>query len=347
VTSFVIDCVRSPSTAAMRAAGVVGLTRYLSWTNRDSLGKVIHQAEFDRLIGDGFGLALNWEYAANDWLGGAAAGLAHGKEAVRQARALGYPAGCAIYGSADLDMTLAQWNGAGKAYAREYSATVRGAGYRPGPYGPSDVLTWCRDAGYADVYWQAGMSTAWSGHRNASAWPGANLRQRRQVYVGGVDCDYNDILTGDWGQHQRGHTPTGAKTMTTMDELNAEMTEVESGAVNKRNALIWWVRALADQDDKLIADTSISFGRPPFPGLTQIAAALTAVAMDAKAAAHLAPVALTDEQAKAFTDQITAQVQAGLEAIGKKFDDRFAKLEAAAAAALEAMSAVLAPPKAP
>jgi hypothetical protein len=335
VTGFVIDCISSPSIAAMRGAGVAGLTRYLSWLNRDSLHKVIHQPEFDVLLDAGFGLALNWEYAATDWLGGADAGRAQAVEAVRQAKALGYPPGAAIYGSADFDMTLAQWNAAGRGYAAAFSGGVRAGGYLPGVYGPWDVLTWCRDAGLMTRFWQAGMSTAWSGHRNANAWPGAHLRQRRQVTVGGADCDYNDILQPDWGQYQRGTFPKGTSMALAPNELD-----------------------LLQQSVTVLGDAyaaSVKAGDKPVLSIgAQIAAlydllvrqhSLVQIAMDAKAAASLAPVALTDEQAKAFTDQITAQVQAGLEAIGAKLDDRFAKLEAAGATALEAASAVLAPPK--
>jgi hypothetical protein len=201
----VIDCITSPPVDAMRAAGVTGLSRYLSWADdRDTLHKVIHQQEFDSLHAARFDILLNWEYAATDWLGGAAAGQAHGTEAVRQARALGYPAGCAIAGSADFDMTLTQWNGAGRAYAQAYSAAVRAGGYRAGVYGSWDVLTWCRDTGWFGMYWQAGLATGWSGGRNAQLWPGAHLRQRSTGTIGGVDVDVNDIIQADYGQYRGG-----------------------------------------------------------------------------------------------------------------------------------------------
>lgn len=214
--TIVIDATTAPPVDAMRAAGVVGLCRYLSWlyrwggtTHTYINPKVIQRPEFDRLHAAGFDIALNWEYDAADWLGGSSAGTAHAAEAVRQAHALGYPAGRVIIGSADFDMTASQWSGAGRAYAAAFSAGVLAGGYLPGVYGPWDVLTWCRDAGLMRVFWQAGMSTAWSGGRNASPWPGAHLRQRRQIYIGGVDCDANDILIADYGQYRAGATLTG------------------------------------------------------------------------------------------------------------------------------------------
>lgn len=195
----VIDCVKSPPEDAMRAAGVVGVVRYLSLPQANTAWKRVTQAEYDRLRAAGFDIVLNWEYAANDWLGGAPAGKAHAAEAVKQARALGYPAGCAIPGSADLNMTLTQWNAAGKAYAQTYSAIVRDGGYVAGVYGPWDVLTWCQQLGGFGMFWQS-MSTSWSGGRNAQLWPGAHLRQRRSGFVGGFDVDFNDIIQANYGQ---------------------------------------------------------------------------------------------------------------------------------------------------
>lgn len=197
----VIDCVKSPPVDAMRAAGVTGLLRYLSWTgSRDTLGKVIHQPEYDQLRAAGFDLVLNWEFSASDWLGGASAGQAHAAEAVRQASALGYAAGCAIPGSADFNMTLSQWNTSCASYARAYSQGIRAGGYVAGVYGPWDVLTWCQQLGGFGMFWQS-MSTAWSGGRNAHQWPGAHLWQRRSGFVGGFGVDFNDVLQADWGQY--------------------------------------------------------------------------------------------------------------------------------------------------
>jgi hypothetical protein len=170
---------------------------------------VIHQDEFNRLHAAEFDILLNWEYSADDWLGGAAAGQAHGTEAARQARALGYPTGRAIPGSADFDMTLSQWNGAGRAYAQAYSGAVRAGGYLPGVYGSWDVLTWCRDTGWFGMYWQAGLATGWSGGRNAQLWPGAHLRQRRTGTIAGVDVDFNDIIQADYAQYRGGSGMAG------------------------------------------------------------------------------------------------------------------------------------------
>src|SRR6266571_2929759 len=228
--SFVIDCTQSPSVDSMKAAGVSGVCRYLSWlfrwggtTHSYVNPKVIQKPEFDSLINGDLGVLLNWEYDEHDWLGGSDAGKAHATEAVRQAKLLGLPPGmgCAIPGSCDFDITLGQWKASGQHYAREYSAVMRGEGFLPGPYGPYDLLTWVRDAGYGDMYWQAGMSTSWSGGRNANLWPGAHLRQRRHVTIGGLDCDYNDIIQTNYGQYGKGFD------VATLDEILTKLSWVD------------------------------------------------------------------------------------------------------------------------
>jgi hypothetical protein len=206
---IVVDCTSTPSVAALRAAGVVGVTRYLAPLPN---AKIITKAEFDRLIAGRISVALNWEHAANDWLGGGKAGTAHATEAIRQARALGYPGGHVIIGSADFDMTLSQWNSVGHSYAMEFASTLVSDGYLPGVYGPSDVLGWCQRLGIFREFWQAGMSKGWSGGRNAARWPGAHLRQLRGDTFGGVEVDVNEILKADYGQYQPWAATTAATT---------------------------------------------------------------------------------------------------------------------------------------
>lgn len=189
--------------AALHAAGVSDVCRYLCYLPVGDW-KVITKGEYDELVRAGIGVTLNWELAATDWAHGESTGHAHGTEAVRMAKALGYPAGCTIIGSADFDMDRSTWDNTARFYCRGFSNAIRGGGYRPGVYGPWDVLTWVRDSGLMDVFWQAGMSTAWSGGRNRNAWPGTHLRQRRHITVAGQDCDANDIHIPTWGQMRAG-----------------------------------------------------------------------------------------------------------------------------------------------
>lgn len=197
--SIVVDYTARIVPAALHAADVSGVCRYLSPLIEDTAWKRITLGEYRELVGAGIDVTLNWEYDARDWLGGTARGGSHGSQAAAQARTLGYPAGKVIVGSADFDMSRTEWASAGEDYAAAFAAAVRAGGYRPGVYGPWDVLTWVRDAQLMDAFWQAGMSTAWSQGRNARAWPGAHLRQRGHKTVGGQDTDWNEILIPNWG----------------------------------------------------------------------------------------------------------------------------------------------------
>lgn len=196
--SIVVDYTKRIDPTALKSAGVIGVCRYLSLPQPNTDWKRIGQAEYDELKRTGFKVTLNFEYAADDWLGGATAGRSHGTVAVVEAGKLGYPKGSVIVGSADFDMSASQWLASGKAYATAYRDTVRSGGYRPGVYGPWDVLGWCKSLGY-DAFWQAGMSTDWSFGRNAKPWPGAHLIQRGHTTIGGVDTDWSEIkITPLW-----------------------------------------------------------------------------------------------------------------------------------------------------
>jgi hypothetical protein len=169
-------------------AGISGVCRYLSYLPNP---KVIRSAEYHELTNAGYVVLLNWEFDSHDW--NTAHGTDHAREAVNQAKALGYPAGSIIPGSADFDMTLSQWNTTGHRYALDFAAGIRLGGYRAGVYGPYDVLSWCRSTGVFDFYWQAGMSFKWSGGRNKDVWAGVNLRQARHATVDGQDVDINTV----------------------------------------------------------------------------------------------------------------------------------------------------------
>lgn len=183
---------------ALRNAGVVGVCRYLSWPPGTG-AKVIQKAEYDELVSAGIRVTLNWEFRADDWLGGASAAQLHAAEAVRQAKALGYPKGEVIIGSADFNMSASQWSMAGRAYAVAFANGIRAGGFRPGVYGPYNVLQWVSELGVMDAFWQAGMSWAWT--NNNKVWPGAHLFQHAHLTIGGIDTDYNDILiTPLWGK---------------------------------------------------------------------------------------------------------------------------------------------------
>lgn len=180
-----LDYTEEIAPPALTAAGATVVFRYLSWLpNR----KVIGAAEYARLVGAGLTVVLNWEFRATDWLGGAAVAIMHATEAVRQARALGYPSGHALIGSCDMDT----WGPATQAYADAFRDTVHRGGYAAGVYGATDALDYCTAHGYG-VLWQS-MSTAFSRGANAHQHPRANYWQKGTRTVAGVSCDWSLII---------------------------------------------------------------------------------------------------------------------------------------------------------
>ena len=183
------------SPSALLANKVTGVCRYLSWLPNP---KVIQQEEYNTLVNGGIRVVLNWEYDGLDWLGGASAARSQALEAIRQAKALGYPPGSPIPGSADFDMTHTQWTSVCRDYAMTYGGALVDAGYRPGVYSSYDVLGWCRYETPFDWWTWQSMSTAYSQRRNAMQWDGVNLWQKSQASIAGVSVDLSTVVT-EWG----------------------------------------------------------------------------------------------------------------------------------------------------
>lgn len=180
--------------AELKAAGITAVGRYVGYG-----GKVIQKAEYDELIAGGIAVFLVWETTGKSWAGGYSAGLSEGREARRQARALGHPDACTIYQAVDEGVeptsTLAD-------YQRGFNEGG-GVGVE-GVYGDVHVGEYLLGLNLVSKFWET----------NARGWPGDAIDDPRAVmvqryaltvpFVGG-SYDVDDVYAPDFGQNPRPH----------------------------------------------------------------------------------------------------------------------------------------------
>lgn len=174
-----------PDYRKARAAGFQWVLRYLSFLPNK---KVITASEVKAIHDADMGIILNWEFDARDALGGKPSGYRHGAEAMKQAKALGYPKGSPIFFSADFDVqpqhfkTVDDWILAITDAMDGY--------YTIGVYAPAGYLKHAHPLGRVQYFWQPLPPSAWYG--NGTKWIGANIWQTsngRALWGGDVDLD--------------------------------------------------------------------------------------------------------------------------------------------------------------
>ena len=177
-----------PPPQAIRAAGYVGVLRYLS----HDPGKDLTPAELAALHAAGLSVGIVWETTADRALSGLDGGRADGAEANTRADALGWPAGRPVFLAVDFGATPDQLPA-----VLDY---LRGAhcGRPVGVYGSAAVVDAAAGSGLAGFCWQ---TEAWSG---TTVSPHANVYQRvtPTLTIPGVPAgswDEDVALTADWG----------------------------------------------------------------------------------------------------------------------------------------------------
>jgi hypothetical protein len=185
-----------PGGAAIARAGYGFCVRYLSDGGSRLPGKLLTASEYADLQAHDVAVVVNWETTSDRMKDGYTAGVTDAHRAVAQIDNIGHPGDRPIYFSADWDATPAD-----QSQIDDY---LRGATSvigidRVGVYGSYYVCKRCLDNRTATWTWQA---AAWSGGLRE---PRAHLYQRiGAVTVNGVDCDVNEALRPDYGQHPGG-----------------------------------------------------------------------------------------------------------------------------------------------
>ena len=164
-----------PGAKNIKAAGYDGVIRYLS---RDTSGKTLSAPERDEYFAEGLSIHLVFEDGSQNALQGHAQGLADGKVALVQAKALGMPKGYGIYYAIDFNATAAQLSGVIHDYEQGFAEALNGY-YSCAPYGGFNTVS-----ALGGTSWQ---TCAWSNGKIAK---NANIYQNGQSDFGGaVDVD--------------------------------------------------------------------------------------------------------------------------------------------------------------
>lgn len=173
-----------PDPAAIKAAGYVGVMRYLSY----DANKNLTPAELSGLHAAGLAVGLIWEAGATDELGGADTGALEYSQAESAADALGWPADRPVFFAADFAASGGQLE-----TVAEYMRSCVG-GRPAGIYGGIQTVDTLLAEGICAWGWQ---TSAWSGSAVSSR---AQLYQRQRPTTGLTGSFDEDVaLADDWG----------------------------------------------------------------------------------------------------------------------------------------------------
>lgn len=173
---------------ALHGAGLGFVCRYLS----PDTGKNLTAAEAAELHAAGVSIVLVWEGSGTAALGGKAQGNADGKEALRQAEALGVPRNVPIYFAVDFDPLSSQLPAIGEYF--QGVGAILGA-HRVGVYGGYTTVGAILNEKLATFAWQ---TLAWSAGR---VQPHAHIYQYSNGHtIAGVGVDFDRALVSSFGQ---------------------------------------------------------------------------------------------------------------------------------------------------
>jgi Rv2525c-like, glycoside hydrolase-like domain len=189
------------SAADLKASGALGAIRYVSDRRPGGdwmLGKPIQLPEARDLYQAGLKIVSNYQFGKQDsadWLGGAAAGIAHAKRGWQLHTAAGGPIGAPIYVSIDDDPSYDQYKQLVAPYLKAWESVI--GHQRVGVYANSKTIDWALQDGIGSWFWQHNW-----GSPKGYTHPAAHLHQVEidKRKVAGVGVDLNYILQPRFGQ---------------------------------------------------------------------------------------------------------------------------------------------------
>ncbi|MFD6392768.1 DUF1906 domain-containing protein [Nocardia sp. NPDC060259] len=190
-----------PSAESIRAAGHIGVIRYVSdrrpgaeWME----GKPLLAAEVEDLRSAGMSIVSNYQFGKGptaDWRGGLEAGKQHAERGWALHTAAGGPDTAPIYASIDDNPSEAEFDEMIAPYIEGWQS-VLGAEL-VGIYANTPTIDRALDAGLGSWFWQHNWGTP-----KGYVHPGAQLHQFEidKRAIDGVGVDLNRVLAEDYGQ---------------------------------------------------------------------------------------------------------------------------------------------------
>ena len=269
-----IDTPQWHSPATLKARNVDGVIRYLCMPFNTGPGtalpnKRLERAELDQKIRAGIDVAVNWEDAADDYVGGYARGFDKGRRAGDwMLNVLGWPAGGSCCSSIDADIGTA-WGGLARDYQRGFADGLTQEGpYAPGIYGSAPALNGARRDGTAHVFWLTAASSWSHGVR-----PDEVHIIQDGLWAGGGDADLDTIVTVPFGTYLQA---AGGQHMA-IDISAASLAEIDKlirRALNVKSAFT--IPTGLTENDRVL-DMLVTFGRGQFNATNEIVATLGAI----------------------------------------------------------------------
>ncbi|QKT07828.1 DUF1906 domain-containing protein [Gordonia sp. X0973] len=189
-----------PSPLAIRAAGHLGVVRYVSDRRpgaENMKAKPLTAVESVEMRAFGLTVVSCYQYGkakTADWLGGFDAGVKHAKRAVELHTEAGGPSDAPIYASIDDNPSKTQFTAKIAPYIEGWQSVI--GAQRTGIYANAPTIQWAVDAGLGTWFWQHDWGTP-KGYLH----PSAHLHQiPGQKRIGGVEVDVNTILKPQYGQ---------------------------------------------------------------------------------------------------------------------------------------------------
>ncbi|MGS2806350.1 DUF1906 domain-containing protein [Nocardia sp. MW-W600-9] len=190
-----------PSAEAIKAAGHIGVIRYVSDRRPGAewmAGKPLLAAEVEELWAAGLSIVSNYQFGKGptaDWRGGLEAGKQHAERGWELHTAAGGPDTAPIYASIDDNPSEEEFDEMIAPYIEGWQS-VLGADL-VGIYANTPTIDRALDAGLGSWFWQHNWGTP-----KGYVHPGAQLHQFEidKRDIDGIGVDLNRVLATDYGQ---------------------------------------------------------------------------------------------------------------------------------------------------